>query len=284
MGSVKKYSRRNTYIKNNLTFIQLRTMKAGVLTKLRLIALLSSLLFLWDDKTTLAGSVMHSKGKVILGETHDNSQFPKFLVLDKTSRRKSSIEIEGKTRRKESTQKQTGSYTKGCRDVTVGECSLPVLNLIFTEFTVTSVQNCQNFCENHANCMFFRFDGHNCSGLATEYQRNCNVKAGPPDTEVYDCIGITNGALPTSCNSFLQEDCEYLGETINDTSGLMDNDILCQRLCEAYSDCKYWIYHEDRKRCILKKDSNRNCKTWGGNREPEFNYCKDALKIELKDI
>merc|ERR1712198_471639 len=170
MGSVKKYSRRNTYIKNNLTFIQLRTMKAGVLTKLRLIALLSSLLFLWDDKITLAGSAMHSKGKVILGETHDNSQFPKFLVLDKPSGRKSLIEIEGKTRRKESIQKQTGEYGKGCRDVTVGECSLPVLNLIFN-ITATSVQNCQNFCEAH--CMSFRFDGHNCSGLTNEYQRNC---------------------------------------------------------------------------------------------------------------
>jgi len=283
MGSITKYSRSNTYIKNNLTLIQLRTMKAGVLTKLRLIAFLSSILFLWDDKTTLAGSVMHSKGKVILGETHDNSQFPKFLVLDKPSGRKSLIEIEGKTRRKESIQKQTGKYTKGCRDVTVGECSLPVQNLI-NKNTETSIQICQDMCDITLGCMFFRFDGQNCSSLTTEYQRNCNVKAGPPDTEVYDCIGITNGALPTSCNSFLQEDCEYLGETINDTSGLIDNDILCQRLCEVYSDCKYWIYHEDRKRCILKKDSNRNCKTWGGNREPEFNYCKDALKIELKDI
>ena len=84
-------------------------MKSGVLTKLRLIAFLSSILFLWDDKTTLAGSVMHSKGKVISGETHDNSLFPKFLVLDKPSGRKSLIEIEGKTRRKESIQKQTGA-------------------------------------------------------------------------------------------------------------------------------------------------------------------------------
>merc|ERR1712198_339477 len=164
MGSVKKYSRRNTYIKNNLTFIQLRTMKAGVLTKLRLIALLSSLLFLWGDKTTLAGSEMHSKGKVILGETHDNSQFPKFLVLDKTSRRKSLIEIEGKTRRKESIQKQTGNYRKGCRDVTVGECSLPFRKLIFNQ-TLPSVQICQNWCGGDSICDFFRFDGHNCSLL-----------------------------------------------------------------------------------------------------------------------
>merc|ERR1712198_406908 len=164
MGSVKKYSRRNTYIKNNLTFIQLRTMKAGVLTKLRLISFLSSILVLWDDKTTLAGSVMHSKEKVILGETHDNSQLPKFLVPDKPSGRKSLIEIEGKTRRKESIQKQIGNYIKGCTDVTVGECSIPLLKLS-NNFSSTSVQECQEICEVVDTCNFFRFDGHNCSLL-----------------------------------------------------------------------------------------------------------------------
>merc|ERR1712136_221990 len=281
MGSVKKYSRRNTYIKNNLTFIQLRTMKAGVLTKLRLIAFLSSILFLWDDKTTLAGSVMHGKGKVILGETHDNSQFPKFLVLDKPSGRKSLIEIEGKSRRKESNQTQIGKYNKGCRDVTVGECS--VFYDLIKNVTSTSIENCQDLCELINSCNYFRFDGQNCSLLDGEYRRDCNVKAGPPDTDLYDCIGILNDAIPIGCNQFLQEDCEYLGETYIDTT--IENNDLCQRLCGLDSSpCKYWIYHEYERRCILKKDSKRNCKTWGGPYEPEFDDCRDALEIELKDI
>ena len=84
-------------------------MKAGDLTKIRLIAFLSSIFFLWDDKTTLAGSVTDRKEKVMLGETQDNRQFTKFLVLDKPNGRKSLIEIEGKTGRKESIQKQTGA-------------------------------------------------------------------------------------------------------------------------------------------------------------------------------
>merc|ERR1712136_29608 len=283
MGSVKKYSRRNTYIKNNLTFIQLRTMKAGVLTKLRLIAFLSSILFLWDDKTTLAGSEIHGKEKIILGETHDNSQFPKFLVLDKPSGRKGLIEIEGKTRRKESIQKQKGKYTKGCRDVTVGECSV-FYDLVKNDTLPTSVPKCQDHCLDFLGCDYFRFDGHNCSFLEDDYREDCNVKAGPPDTNVYDCIGVYNGAVPGRCNRFLQEDCEYLGETLADVTGLIEHNILCQMWCDQRSGCKYWIYHEDIKRCILKKDSKRNCKTWGGQPEPEFDYCRDALKIELKDI
>ena len=75
-------------------------MKGGVVTKLRLIVFLPSILVLWDGKGTLAGSVP---------QMNDNSQLPKFLVLDKPGGKKSLIEIERKTGRKESEQKQTGA-------------------------------------------------------------------------------------------------------------------------------------------------------------------------------
>jgi len=257
-------------------------MKHGVLTKLRLIAFLSSILFFWDDKTTLAGSVMHSKEKVILGETHDNSQVPKFLVLDTPSGRKSLIEIEGETKRKESNQNQPGRYTKGCRDVTVGECSIPPWDLIYNVTSPTALI-CQNQCFNGQRCNFFTFDGHNCSLMKRDNYRTCNVKAGPPDTMVYDCIGKIGMANGGECDQFLQEDCEYLGETIF-IENFLDNNILCQMFCEEIPACKYWIYHEDTKRCILKKDSKRNCKTWGGKTTPDFEICRDDPKIKLKDI
>ena len=75
-------------------------MKGGVVTKLRLIVFLPSILVLWDDKGTLGRSVP---------QMHDSSQFPKFLVLDKPGGKKSLIEIEGKTGRKESIKKQKGA-------------------------------------------------------------------------------------------------------------------------------------------------------------------------------
>ena len=74
-------------------------MKGGVVTKLRLIVFLPSILGFWDDKGTLAGSVPQMHG----------NKFPKFVVLDKPGGKKSLIEIEGKTGRKESVQKQTGA-------------------------------------------------------------------------------------------------------------------------------------------------------------------------------
>jgi len=80
-------------------------MKGGVVTKLRLIVFLPSILVLWDDKGTLAGSIP---------QMHKNSQFPKFLVLDKPGGKKSLIEIERKTGRKESVKKQTEEPRDGC--------------------------------------------------------------------------------------------------------------------------------------------------------------------------
>ena len=75
-------------------------MKGGVVTKLRVFVFLLSILVLWGDKDRLAGSVP---------QMHNTSRFPKFLVLDKPGGKKSLIEIEGKTGRKESVQKQTGA-------------------------------------------------------------------------------------------------------------------------------------------------------------------------------
>ena len=84
-------------------------MKARVVTKLCRIIFLFSILILWDDKSTLAGSVLHSKGKAMSGEMQDNSQFPKYLVVDKPGGKKGLIEIERKTGRKDTVQKQTGA-------------------------------------------------------------------------------------------------------------------------------------------------------------------------------
>ena len=75
-------------------------MKGGVVTQIRLIVFLPSILVLWENKGSFAASVP---------QMHDNNQFPKFLVLDKHGGKKSLIEIERKTGRKESVQKQTGA-------------------------------------------------------------------------------------------------------------------------------------------------------------------------------
>merc|ERR1712135_195619 len=110
------------------------TMKGGVVTKLRLVVFLPIILVLWDDKGTLAGSVP---------QMHDRSQFSKFLVRDKPGGKKSLIEIEGKTGRKESVQKQTAK--SHCKDVTFGECPISHEKTIDIS-KVSKIETCQRTC------------------------------------------------------------------------------------------------------------------------------------------
>jgi len=115
-------------------------MKGGVVTKLRLIVFLPSILGLWDDKGTLAGSAP---------QMHDHSQFPKFLVLDKPGGRKSLIEIEGKAGRKESVQKQTKEPTDALRQI---EIDIDCNDCGFTRQICCNFGNGTRRCENPKNC------------------------------------------------------------------------------------------------------------------------------------
>ena len=83
-------------------------MKTIPASKFRQIVFLSITLSLWGDTNTLAGSEPKELGQVKLNEAQSNSQFPKFLVLDKENRKQSLIKIENPTGRKDIIQKQTG--------------------------------------------------------------------------------------------------------------------------------------------------------------------------------
>ena len=83
-------------------------MKTIPASKFRQIVFLVITLSLWGDTKILAGSEAKELGKVKLNEAQSNSQFPKFLVLDKENGKKSLIKIENPTGRKDIIQKQTG--------------------------------------------------------------------------------------------------------------------------------------------------------------------------------
>ena len=84
-------------------------MKTIPASKFRQIVFLSITLCLWGDTNTLAGSEPKELGQVKLNEAQSNSQFPKFLVLDKQNGRKSLIKIEKQLGEKEIIQKETGA-------------------------------------------------------------------------------------------------------------------------------------------------------------------------------
>lgn len=51
----------------------------------------------------------------------------------------------------------------------------------------------------------------------------------------------------------------------------------CQELCATFKDigCKYWIYDQTNRKCSLKKNDEKTCKTWAGPRNPSFENCKN---------
>jgi len=82
-------------------------MKYRPASKFRLIVFLTITLSLWCYTFTLAESEPKDLEQVKVDEVESNSQFPKFLVLDKQNGRKTLIKIEKQLGGKESIQKET---------------------------------------------------------------------------------------------------------------------------------------------------------------------------------
>ena len=79
------------------------------------------------------------------------------------------------------------------------------------------------------------------------------------------------------CDSHLEEECEYNGELLREFA---EGDVMsantCQRSCEIRAPkCKYWIFHMNESKCILKRDGRKTCNGWGGPKQPSYDYCKN---------
>merc|ERR1712126_197600 len=252
--------------------LQLRTMKGGVVTKLRLIVFLPSILVLWEDNGTLAGSVP---------QTHDSSQFPKFLVLDKPGGKKSFIEIEGKNERKESVQKETVRHqiesrdskkAKGtCSDVTFGECPIREEEIIANDTDLPSARHCQALCELTRTCDYYRFNYQTkeCKLITASYKILCKIIAAPKEIRAFRCL-----ISPQRCDAFIEEDCEYSGNDVKtEILPPVGGHEFCQASCKENPNCKYWIYNKAEMTCIHKGEGSRICSVSGGQKYTPYDYC-----------
>jgi len=247
-------------------------MKGGVVTKLRLIVFLHIILFLWDDKGTLAGS---------LPQMHDSSQFPKFLVLDKPGGKRSLIEMEGKTGRKESVLKQTGRQKiksrdfsrkakSHCKDVTFGECPISHEKTIDISI-VSKIETCQRTCLVRPECNFYRFNHQTkkCTLLTSRNKSMCNITAAPVEKQILPCLMTLQ-----PCGSQTEEECEYTGNDVTRLEGSVSSHNACQELCQGSTSCKYWIFNSMEMTCILKREATRICNVYGGPKDPSYEECQ----------
>ena len=84
-------------------------MKVHFVSKICLIFLLSIISIFCDGKIALAETVSENSGRVMLEKTPDKSKSKDYLVVEKRNGRKSLIEIEKQTGKKETAQKETGT-------------------------------------------------------------------------------------------------------------------------------------------------------------------------------
>jgi len=267
-------------------------MKGGVVTKLHLIVFLPSVLVSWDDKGTLAGSVPQMQG---------SNQFPKFLVLKKPGGKKSLIEIEGKTGRKELVQKQTGRHKiesrdysrkakRQCKDVTFGECTISKaeiaqqLNISNSEIPnkISMIEICHNICFKTDYCGLYRFNHQTqeCTLMRGSYKSLCKIRAAPMEIQMSSCLMSIH-----PCDRQTEEDCEYTGNDIKKyRPGVITDDDVCQEECQKLAPtCKYWIYNIIERVCILKGEGTRICNAYGGLRNgPPYKECHDFLEDHEK--
>ena len=67
-----------------------------------------------------------------------------------------------------------------CMDITFGACSLDRSNII-KNGTQADAVTCQEACNNHEECQFFRFSDQfnsKCTFLREEYRRSCDIVGG----------------------------------------------------------------------------------------------------------
>merc|ERR1712198_796579 len=209
--------------------LQLRTMKGGVVTKLCLIVFLPAILVLWDDKGALAGSVP---------KMHDNSQFPKFLVLDKPGGKKSLIEIERKTGRKESVKKQTEEEPiDGCINC---NSNTHEVCCIFPNSTKRCVD--PKICQGENEIKNHDYSDVKCTFEGKEYMPGESRKCGCEKTCILESGGWTQpylGCEPeTSSNNN-----EGSGDGIADLSEPDKDSGHKSRTPDCYHHCNERLYH-----------------------------------------
>jgi len=168
-----------------------------------------------------------------------------------------------------------------CDDVTFGECNIPVENYLRNETFKdangkTGIWYCNKYCTFTADCQYYRYNRqtHNCKLYDSRYKKEyCNIRAAPRDKDASECLKEDSW---NKCDSIVDEDCEYDGVLLKDfEEGEIISRRDCYEMCQMRPDCKYWIFKEQEKYCILKRDGQRTCKVTSGAAMPvnDYDFC-----------
>ena len=92
------------------------------------------------------------------------------------------------------------------------------------------------------------------------------------EKQALPCLRSTHPCDPSS-----EEDCEYTGNDVRRYQpGEITDDEEGQASCRHAPTCKYWIYSDIERTCILKGEGTRICSVYGGMKYPSYKECRTA--------
>ena len=106
------------------------------------------------------------------------------------------------------------------------------------------------------------------------------------DAPSSECLSIEN---EYDCDQFIDEECEYSGNTIIRTpAGTITNPDECQEICannqeNVLTTCEYWIYDKTERVCTLLDSSNYTCKSESGQQAPYYDDCLDSFELAFEN-
>jgi len=178
-----------------------------------------------------------------------------------------------------------------CDNVTFGECNIPKEEFLGFDDTMkdgngmeTGTWKCNKYCEATNRCKYYRYNRqtHNCTLYGSRYRAQyCNIRAAPMEKMVDECVFEDN---EKPCDSIVEEDCEYNGKLLRRfEQGDISSSDVCYEMCKLRApDCKYWIFKQLEKECILKRSGNKTCSVSSGEKMTvnEYENCLSSFHME----
>jgi len=167
-----------------------------------------------------------------------------------------------------------------CRYMTVGGCNHD-FNSVIDVFDIPNddgngVALCQQVCQIYqdtSSCEFFNYDTklEQCTLFHYRYLWSCQLLGGPAFPPIEDCIQEAE----TDCNSFVKEDCSFLGREVFSNSSVTDANY-CQMMLVAFGSNfggEYFLYEAGGKVCKFFDRKNMSCKGLSGPAQPNYEDC-----------
>ena len=118
-------------------------------------------------------------------------------------------------------------------------------------------------------CQYFTYNSVSgtCDLYHYRYLESCQVIGGPVVPAMDECLENAND---DSCDSFIEEDCQYTSTLVTDKTSVA-NPHACQQLLAVLGDvlgASYWVYDSTIHHCFLYSSQARNCDAISGPKTP----------------